>query len=224
MTTVNNSNTVSDALYQTMNPSKSTGKSSTAEMQDRFMTLLITQMKHQDPLNPMDNAAVTSQFAQLSTVSGIEKMNQTMASMMSQLQSHQNLQATAMIGRSVLAPSDTLALVDGKGYFAIETPAGADAVKIEIRNAKGDVVRTVDAGEVDAGVAQFVWDGKTDAGAAAPAGAYSYTVEATLGKSPVEATKLSYGQVGSVETGVKGVFLNVPGIGKVALGDIREVI
>ena len=104
MTTIQ-SNPVSADLLAAMNPASSaTSTDSTAATQDRFMKLLVTQMKNQDPLNPLDNAQVTSQLAQLSTVTGIDKVNATLQSLMGSMQPSQSLQAAGMIGHSVLAP------------------------------------------------------------------------------------------------------------------------
>src|SRR3990172_2141446 len=88
-------------------------KTAAQEQEDRFLKLLVTQMKNQDPLNPLDNAEVTSQMAQLSTVSGIEKLNTTLQAMSSSFASSQSLQAAGMIGRSVLAPGSSLSLQNG---------------------------------------------------------------------------------------------------------------
>jgi len=77
-----------------MAPKKPTVQS-VADVQDRFMTLLVTQMKNQDPLNPMDNAQVTSQMAQLATVTGIDKLNDTMAALISSVQVGQSYQPPA---------------------------------------------------------------------------------------------------------------------------------
>lgn len=224
MTTITNSNVVSDELYAAMNPGKTGVKSASEQAQDRFMTLLITQMQHQDPLNPMDNAATTSQLAQLSTVSGIEKLNDAMTAMMERLQSGHNLQATTMIGRSVLVPGDAVQLVDGKGFFAVNLPNGADLAKVEILDADGKVVRTFNVDGAEPGLMQMGWDGKTDTGATAPNGSYTFHVSATLGGEKAPAERLGYGAVTSVETGAGGVYLNVPGFGKVSLADVREVV
>src|SRR3954466_4446382 len=104
MTTIQN-NVMPPSVLAAMNPSAAaTDKSTAVAAQDRFMTLLVTQMKNQDPLNPLDNAQVTSQLAQLSTVTGVDKLNATLESMMSSFQSSQSLQAANMIGHGVLVP------------------------------------------------------------------------------------------------------------------------
>mgnify|MGYP000656176422 FL=1 len=89
-------------------------KSSIEDAQDRFMKLLVTQLQTQDPLNPMDNAAVTSQMAQISTVQGIEKLNQSMTSLNEMYKSSQSVAAAALIGHIALASGSQMPLSSGK--------------------------------------------------------------------------------------------------------------
>src|SRR3972149_4887791 len=102
-----------DAAATIAAPSPPAAKPGAGEAQDRFLKLLVTQLKNQDPLNPMDNAQITSQMAQISTVSGIEKLNTTLQAMMASSDVGQWLQATAMIGNGVLVPGSTLELQNG---------------------------------------------------------------------------------------------------------------
>src|SRR6478735_11728176 len=94
--------------------------SATEGLQDRFLKLLVTQMQNQDPLNPMDNAQVTTQLAQISTVSGVDKLNQTLNTMSSSFLAAQSLQASGLIGRSVLAPGNDVMLQAGGGAGGIQ--------------------------------------------------------------------------------------------------------
>eukprot|EP01036_Dinobryon_divergens_P015923 gene15923-21576_t len=90
-----------------------------AASQDRFLKLLVAQLNNQDPMNPLDNAQMTSQIAQINTVTGIQQLNQTMQSMASQFNSLQVMQGTALVGRNVLTEGSSLAVADktGKGGF-----------------------------------------------------------------------------------------------------------
>ncbi|WP_019141192.1 flagellar hook assembly protein FlgD [Noviherbaspirillum massiliense] len=223
MTTIQ-SNAVSSDLLSTMNPTKSGGNSTVADAQDRFMTLLVTQMRNQDPLNPLDNAQVTSQLAQLSTVTGIDKLNSSLEALMGNYQSNQRLQAAGMIGHGVLVPGSNLNLAEGIGAFGVELAEPADKLEVKIMNASGSVVRSINLGSQEAGIQGFQWDGKTDSGADAAEGAYSFQVVATRGEQQVQATSLAFGVVGSVTTGAQGVKLNVPAIGSVTLNDVRQII
>lgn len=150
---------------------------SAADSEQRFLKLLVTQLNNQDPLNPLDNAQLTSQLAQMSTVSGIEKLNGAVQSLLSQSGSGQVLQSAALIGRTVLVPGKELALKDGEAtQFGVDLAGAADSVKVSVKNAAGDTVRTFDLGALPPGVKTVDWDGKTDTGTAAPDGAYRKSV------------------------------------------------
>ena len=222
MTTVQTNNKAIDDLMATMNPSRK-AKSTTQDAQDRFMTLLVTQMRNQDPLNPLDNAQVTSQLAQLSTVNGIEKLNATMESLMASYQASQTVQATNMIGRGVFVPGSDLALEDGKALFGFELPEPADKVVVTISDATGKVVHSMDLGEMKAGVHPLAWDGKTDKETLED-GEYTFKVKATRGDEKVEAVNLSFGVVNSVTTNTQGVKLTLPGIGDFSMSDVKQIL
>ena len=81
-----------------------------AEQGDRFLKLLVTQMRNQDPLNPLDNAQVTTQMAQISTVTGVDKLNAGIEKLSQSLLSAQSLQSAGVIGHQVLAAGSTLSL------------------------------------------------------------------------------------------------------------------
>ena len=105
------------------------GKASSADGEQRFLRLLVTQLGNQDPLNPLDNAQLTSQLAQMSTVSGIEKLNAAFSSLVSQSAASQVLQSASLIGRSVLAPGQTqasrvLSVAQGQGGLQLELESG----------------------------------------------------------------------------------------------------
>ncbi|MCE9633574.1 MAG: flagellar hook assembly protein FlgD [Methylophilales bacterium] len=198
----------------------------TAEaQQDRFLKLLVTQMKNQDPLNPLDNAEITSQMAQLSTVTGIEKLNATLAAM-SQSQAYQ---AAALINHGVLAPGSFVDLSfdsagNGAALAGVDLTTAAESVKVTITDSNGNVVRKLDLGKRDVGSSIFGWDGLTDAGAKAAAGTYKFTVQATQGGSAVAATSLAVGTVNSVLMNTAGPNLNVSGFGLVDLSEVRQIL
>ncbi|WP_029149140.1 flagellar hook assembly protein FlgD [Methylophilus sp. 5] len=221
MTTVNTNNQVSQDLLNSVNTRSST--STTDETQDRFMTLLVTQMKNQDPLNPMDNAQVTSQMAQLNTVTGINKLNETMSSLIGSVQLGQAYQATSMIGRNVLVEGKTLTHTETGGYFGVNVPNGADSLSVAIKNGSGATVRTLTFGKQDVGVNALSWDGKLDDGTTAPSGDYSYEITAKTGDNTVTSTALSLAQVQSVTTSTSGAKLNLSNNTTVSASDISEI-
>ncbi|MBB1652037.1 flagellar hook assembly protein FlgD [Delftia sp. UME58] len=160
-----------------------------AAAQDRFLKLLVAQLNNQDPMNPMDNAQMTSQMAQINTVTGIQQLNKTMESMAGQFTAMQVLQGTQMIGRTVLTEGNTLGVGKEKSYtaaFDLEGPA-AD-VKVQITTAGGELVDTVELGSGTAGRNYFTWDGSKYAGDASQ---LRYTVQATNADKAVASTTLS---------------------------------
>lgn len=201
----------------------STAKADTTE--DRFLKLLVTQMKNQDPLNPMDNAQVTSQMAQLSTVTGIEKLNATLQSMSTAFTSSQSLQAAAMIGHGVMTAGSSLTLASGGAFGGVELPQSVDNLVVSIMDAAGNKLHSVNLGPQQAGVVPFQWDGSTDSGVAAADGAYTFKVEAAQGGNKVSATTLSVGLVDSVSLGSQGVMLNLGnGLGAIELSQVNRIL
>ncbi len=218
-------NVPSADLLATMNPKAAGGASGAADAQNRFMTLLVTQMKNQDPLNPLDNAQVTSQLAQLSTVSGIDKLNDTMKSMMDNAASTQALQAANMIGHGVLVAGSDLSLSGGRSVYGVELSGPADEVQVTFSDGAGNPVRTLSLGAQPAGSKAFAWDGSLTGGATAADGNYQVTISAQRGGQPVSATALSFGEVTSVSTGSGGATLNLAGRRTpAALADIRQIL
>lgn len=202
---------------------KNAAKPAANDPQDRFLTLLVTQMRNQDPLNPLDNAQVTSQLAQISTVNGIEKLNTTMQAMSSGFNAGQSLQAAAMIGHNVLIPGSTLQLASGSGVFGIDLAKPADQVKVTIQDAAGHAVQVMDLGPQAAGSLTLEWDGKTSDGAQAAEGGYTVSVSALRGDQKVDAQTLAFGTVHGVSQGNQGVQLNVGALGSVGIADVKQI-
>ena len=218
------SNTLPQSVLDAMNPGTTKTKSSVDEAQDRFMKLLITQMQNQDPLNPMDNAQVTSQMAQLSTVTGIDKMNETLQSLIGSYQSSQTLQSANLIGHGVLAPGNKLGLAEDKALMGVEFPEAVDSAEVVIKDAAGNVVQTLSLGKQDAGTVPLLWDGTKADGSKAEEGTYTFDVTALVAGKAVTANELQFGMVTTVTTGQNGVKLNVPGLGALDLSDIRQYL
>ncbi|SDK12392.1 flagellar basal-body rod modification protein FlgD [Methylophilus rhizosphaerae] len=223
MTTVNTNNQVSQDVLDMVNTRKNSEKNSVDEAQDRFMTLLVTQMQNQDPLNPMDNAQVTSQMAQLSTVTGINKLNDTMSSIINSVQVGQAYQATSMIGHAVLVPGNALSHNEEGGYFGVDVPNGADSLTVNIKNGAGQTIRTLTFGQQEVGVNALSWDGKMDDGTVAPSGNYTYEISAKLGDSTTTSTALSLAQVQSVSNKNGSIKLNLSNNTDIAVSDVMEI-
>jgi flagellar basal-body rod modification protein FlgD len=196
-----------------------------ADSEQRFLKLLVTQLNNQDPLNPLDNAQLTSQLAQMSTVSGIEKLNSAFQSLLAQSGSSQVLQSANLIGRTVLVPGNDLALTPGTEVpFAVDVTGAAETVKVSITNAAGEVVRNFDLGALPPGVKTLAWDGLADNGAPVAAGVYTVNVGALGGDSKVVANALTYAKVSSVAQQGTGVSLDLGGGRKASLSDVKLIL
>lgn len=187
-------------ILSATNASSATDSSSTkasaatdpSAAQDRFLKLLVAQLNNQDPMNPLDNAQMTSQIAQINTVTGIQQLNQTMQSMSEQFNSLQVMQGTTLIGRNVMTEGSSLAVAAKAGKGGFELPSAATNVKIEVTTAGGQVVDTIDLGAKAAGRHTFDWDASKYTGAT---DALQFRVTAVNGATKLDSTALSLSKV-----------------------------
>ena len=219
-----NITSATNAATATTSQDASTKKTAAEDMETRFLTLLMTQLKNQDPLNPTDANQMTAQLSQISTVSGIEKLNASMDKLLASYSSTQNMQAAAMIGKTVLTAGNALELGAEGAIGGISLDAAAERVTVTIKDASGKVVQTQELGKQAAGVMNFVWDGKSDAEAALPAGNYTFAVEASNGSDPVKTTALAAGMVSALTLTTDGVSLQLANNKSVAYSDILQIM
>jgi flagellar basal-body rod modification protein FlgD len=205
----NNQASASSAVFDNINGTSTKATTENSVTEDRFLKLLVAQMQNQDPLNPMENAEVTSQMAQISTVNGIESLNKTLAKYIEQSSPNRAVNAVGMIGQDVLVNGTKIdwRRDDGPGLrLGLDMPAEADQVKLEVLDQGGVVVNSLNLGRRAAGTHSVVWDGRADSGAVLPDGQYSLRVAATSAGRSVDATTLTAQRVmGVVEaTGSDG--------------------
>lgn len=222
MSNVTTNTAVDPSLLAAMNSNRGP-KSATQEAQDKFMTLLVTQMKNQDPLNPLDNAQITSQLAQLSTVTGIDKLNETMTAMSGNFKNSQNLQAASMIGHGVVVPGSNVELKDGKSVLGFDLPQAADKIQVKIRDESGALVKTLNFSNMTAGFNTISWDGKNESGTAAANGNYNFEVNASAADAKLTVTPMSFGLVSSVSFGSQGTMLSISNAGDVLMSDVKQI-
>ncbi|HMN76524.1 MAG TPA: flagellar hook capping FlgD N-terminal domain-containing protein [Burkholderiaceae bacterium] len=191
---------------------------SDAASADRFLKLLVAQMQNQDPLSPMDNAQVTSQMAQINTVSGIEKLNVTVQGLSSQFVQMQALQGAGLVGHDVIVPGKLLAITDGFGQGGFELAGPADSVKVEILAANGQVADTIDLGAQSSGLHSFAWP----SGTADETSGLSFRVTAKSGAAAVGATPLMRDRVVAVSMGGNALMLELTRSGSVAYADVKS--
>lgn len=227
MSTVNNN---VDASAAALGMASAQSKNLMADTQDRFLTLLVTQLRNQDPLNPMDNAQVTSQIAQLSTVNGITQLNNTLMAVAGQMDVTQSMQAAGLIGKDVLVPGSKVLLGSDAEGGKVATPFGIDlagsstTTKVQILDSSGKVVREYDMGALKAGVYSMEWDGLDNDGLPLADGAYTAKVLASNDGEAVTAEALTYGKVGSVAYTSTGLKLDLGLAGSYSLLDIRKIM
>ena len=231
-TSATSSSNVFDAI-NTANGVGATTTSSADATQDRFLKLLVTQLQNQDPLNPMDNAQMTTQLAQISTVTGIDKLNTTLSSMIDSVASSQNVQSAEMIGKNVLVAGSQLELSSSTTSAGVTTKSAvggvklataADSVTVTIKDKSGNVVSVQNLGAQKAGVFNFSWDGTTDAKTTAADGTYTVSVSALQGTNKVEATAMQFGTVSALVRSGNTFLLDLGSLGKVALSDVQQII
>lgn len=183
---------------------------------DRFLKMLVTQLQNQDPLNPMDNAQITSQMAQINAVTGLEKVNQSIKALGTQFLQMQMLQGAALVGRDVSLEGDALTITGGTGRGAIELQGPASSVRIEVLGPSKQVVDTIDLGPREAGRTGFAWNpgGRpTDVG-------YTFRVAAAQAGQAVAARTLSIDRVQSISTAGDTLTLSLARLGAVPASQV----
>jgi flagellar basal-body rod modification protein FlgD len=188
-----------------------------AGSEDRFLKLLVAQMQNQDPMNPLDNAQVTSQMAQINTVSGIDKLNKTVTGLNSQLVQLQALQGVTLVGREVTVAGDRLAVADGVGVGGFDLNAAADSVKVDILNAAGRLITTLDLGAQGSGRQAFEWP----AGDVTDGEGYRFRVTATSGSASVLGGTLMRDRVDAVSSDGNALNLELRHSGAVSYDTVK---
>ena len=212
---------LSTATLSSLNGTSTTAATSANEAgsQDRFLKLLVTQLKNQDPLSPMDNAQLTSQIAQINTVSGIATLNTSVQSLSSQFLQMQSLQGAALVGKNVIVPGNKLDIADGSAQGGFELTSAADAVKVEVMNPAGRVVDTLNLGAQSSGMHSFDWA----AGAYDNTSNLTFKVTATSGAATLSSTALMRDKVDAVSTSGDALMLELDRAGTVAYSTVRAI-
>jgi flagellar basal-body rod modification protein FlgD len=189
--------TISAATLSDINGTSTAAASSVDNpgSQDRFLKLLVTQLQNQDPLSPMDNAELTSQIAQINTVSGIATLNTSVQGLSSQFLQMQTLQGAALVGKSVIVPGNKLDIANGDGQGGFELTSAADAVSVDVVSPAGQVLDTLNLGAQSSGVHSFDWA----AGSYDNTSKLTFRVTAISGATPLTTTALMRGSTMQLE-------------------------
>ncbi|GAB4391759.1 MAG: flagellar hook assembly protein FlgD [Gammaproteobacteria bacterium] len=193
--------------------------------QEDFLTLLIAQINNTNPLDPQDGTDFVAQLASIGTVDGIQNLQQSFESLSASLQSSQALQASALVGRSVQVPANTVNLTEeGSPRASFILPQNASSLNVSILNANGEIVQQVALGPTTAGTIPFTWDGITSNGDRAPAGNYQLRAEAQINGEVTGLNSLVLANVDSVSIDQqRGLILNLAGAGSVPFNQVSLI-
>jgi flagellar basal-body rod modification protein FlgD len=213
-------NTSSYNISSSADSSDSLTSTSSSDIQDRFLKLLVAQMNNQDPMNPMDNAQMTTQIAQINTVTGIQTLNDTVKSMAAQASASQMLQAGSMVGRNVLTEGNTLAIDGTTAVGAVDLASDATDVKVQVSSGS-QLIDTVDLGALKTGQHGF----SLDASGYPTGSALTFKIVATGAQGAVTSTALTRDTVDAVGTDSTGALtLNLQNAGTTPYKQIHSVL
>lgn len=192
--------------------------------QEVFIQLMMTQMQHQDPLEPMENQEFLSQLAQLTSVEQLRSANSNLEILQLYQSSINNAQSVSFLGKNIKAAGDSFQFEDD-GSVDLSYRLGSDAaqVKITIFDGEGNAVRVIDAGNLDKGEHEVEWDGRNDDGSPLPAGEYTYAVSAKDGDGNTVSTLTFISGLVDGVTFEGGIPLLHVGSQKVTMGEILEI-
>ncbi|MDP3814398.1 flagellar hook assembly protein FlgD [Pseudomonas sp.] len=191
---------------------------------NEFLNLLVAQLNNQNPLEPQGNGEFIAQLAQFSQVEGIEKLNTSMGSLLSGYQSSQALQASSMVGRKVIIPTDK-AVVDTSESFkaSLLLPTSSSNVYVNVYDRAGTAVSRINMGEQAAGNVSFIWDGKDASGNLLPPGTYKFEAQASYQGETKGLQTMLPANVDSVTLGGSELMLNLAGLGTVPLSQVQVI-
>ena len=192
-----------------------------------FLTLMLAQLKNQDPTSPVDSNTFLSQLASLSQVQGITQLNTSFSALSGSLVSNQAMQASSLLGHQALVGSTTATLGSGAAVTgAVKIPQTTSDAVLNISDSSGALVRQIDLGAQASGLANYSWDGKQADGSQAPPGQYKLSAQyAGAANGSTAATTYVNGTVQSVTmgAGTTGLTLNVSGLGSVPFANVLQI-
>lgn len=194
--------------------------------QEDFLRLMNAQLQNQDPMSPLENNEFMNQIAQFSMVEGIGDLNQSFGELSNSLVSNQALQASNLVGRSVLAPTGVATLVTGGSVQGkVELPAASSDVTVKVYDNAGQVIRNLELGSQAAGMTDFQWDGLKNDGSFANPGTYFVSAEANVEGQTEAIETLVASEVRSVTLSDSGgLLLDLAGLGTIDFKDVREIL
>ena len=193
--------------------------------QKDFLTLFTTQLKNQDPLDPVKNEAFVAQLAQFSQLEATVTMSQTLADFVTSMSGERMMSSANLIGKTISVPNGPVIMVGGNPVEGVvNLPTGADGVKFDVYDAKGTMVRSQILGPQTVGEMTWSWNGKDNAGNTAANGSYTFKATAvSQGKTSNPAVS-TMAYVTSVSQDVdKSMLLQVQGGKTIKLADVQRI-
>ncbi|MCW8878750.1 MAG: flagellar hook assembly protein FlgD [Kangiellaceae bacterium] len=191
-----------------------------------FLALLTTQLANQDPLTPVDNKEFISQMSQFASVDSLQTLVTQFGELSNSLTSNQALQASALVGRSVLIEGNEGYLFD-EGVIAgqLNLDSTTTNIRFEIKDEAGQVVRSIEIGTQEAGDIDFIWDGMNNNGERMPAGNYTVAAYGQVGGATEQLKTSVVARVQSVNLDSSDglIMVNLTGLGQVNFNDIKEI-
>ena len=225
-----------NSAYSQQQGAKTSGSDLT---QSDFLRLMATQLRSQDPSQPMDPSSFFNQLTQFSLVSGMQGLQTSFNTLAQTLQSNANIKPSDLLGHRIMFQSSSAMLGPADGGTgpgtgtggntltgAVGVPANATSVTVQIKDSSGAVVRTIDLGSPAAGTTDFSWNGQGDNGATLPPGKYSISATAIVGGSPQSATTYTSANVEGVSLGANGSppMIDVGALGQIPMSQVFEII
>ena len=216
---------ISSDILSLINSPKQEQKSRELGQED-FINLMITQLRNQDPFEPLQSGEFIGQLAQFGTVSGISELKDTVDNLASSLISNQTLEAANLIGKSALIPSDSLSIEqEGSASGAISVNAPSNNVTVNIFDASGNLVQTLPLGVVNSGIQDFEWDGIDASGNRVDDGLYFFSAVGNQGETNVAFDTFSYKEIQSISIGdsASSIRLNVSDGSELKFSDLLKI-
>ena len=223
-----------NSAYSQQQAAKTSGSDLT---QSDFLRLMATQLRSQDPSQPMDPSSFFNQLTQFSLVSGMQGLQTSFNTLAQTLQSQSNIKPSDLLGHKIMFQSSSAVLGPANAGLgtgtggntlqgAVAVPANATSVTVQIKDASGNVVKTIDLGAPAAGTTDFSWNGQGNDGATLPAGTYSISATAIVGGTPSSATTYTSANVEGVSLGANGSppMIDVGALGQIPMSSVFEII
>jgi flagellar basal-body rod modification protein FlgD len=196
-----------------------------ATSQDTFLTLMLTQLQNQDPMQPLEGGEFLSQLAAFETAAGVDGLQTSVAQLAQSFYTTQAMQSASVVGHEVLTDGSTVTLGDeGSVSGYVELPQSASPVEVQVKDANGAVVRNIDLGSQPAGRVAFEWDGMDATGNRLPAGEYTLSCDIAVDGGTQAASVLMSAEVQSVSLDGSDILLNLANGSQIPFAQVTEIL